>query len=290
MNRLKKKSNFQVVPFQKQKKTLFQYELKIIQELKSSSAGNPTPVSNVTGWDTHCFTSLYSSEHICQAPVIWNSQVTEWHNRTRSAFRNPDVYSNMKSQHFWFKKITFSHPNIVPAKKNAQQKIILVEYLKKASFESTQKEQFSCSSISKTKKTSFRYELKIIQELKTSSAGNPTPVSNVTGWDTHRFTTLYSSEHICQARVIWISQVTEWHNRTRSAFRNPAVYSNMNSDFFFEKSSFFSSQHRPSKKLGAESHGCKLSETKVKALNRLKKKSKPHVVPVQKNKSFFDTN
>ena len=90
--------------------------------------------------------------------------------------------------------------------------------------------------------------------------------------------------------VIWNSQVTEWHNRTRSAFRNPAVYSNMNSDLFFEKSSFFSSQHSPSKKLGAESHGCKLSQTKFKALNRLKKKSKLHVVPVQKNKSFFDTN
>ena len=41
---------------------------------------------------------------------------------------------------------------------------------------------------------------------------------------------------------------------------------------FFEKSSFFSSQHRPSKKLGAESHVCKLSETKFKALNQLKKK------------------
>ena len=46
----------------------------------------------------------------------------------------------------------------------------------------------------------------------------------------------------------------------------------MNSDLFFEKSSFFSSQRSPSKKLGAESHGCKLSETKFKALNRLKKK------------------
>ena len=51
---------------------------------------------------------------------------------------------------------------------------------------------------------------------------------------------------------------------------------------FFEKSSFFSSQHSPSKKLGAESHVCKLSETKFKALNRLKKKL--HVVPVEKQK------
>ena len=51
---------------------------------------------------------------------------------------------------------------------------------------------------------------------------------------------------------------------------------------FFEKSSFFSSQHSPSKKLGAESHVCKLSETKFKALNQLKKKI--HVVPVQKQK------
>ena len=53
---------------------------------------------------------------------------------------------------------------------------------------------------------------------------------------------------------------------------------------FFEKSSFFSSQHSPSKKLGAESHGSKLSETNFEALNRLKKKSKLHVVPVQKKK------
>ena len=55
---------------------------------------------------------------------------------------------------------------------------------------------------------------------------------------------------------------------------------------FFEKSSFFSSQHSPSKKLGAESHVCKLSETKFKALNRLKK-NKLHVVPVQKQKKTF---
>ena len=52
MNRLKK-SNFHVVPFQKQKKTFFRYELKNIQEIKTSSAGNQTQVSNVTGWDTH---------------------------------------------------------------------------------------------------------------------------------------------------------------------------------------------------------------------------------------------
>ena len=39
------------------------------------------------------------------------------------------------------------------------------------------------------KKTFFRYELKIIQEIKTSSAGNRNRVSNVTGWDTHHYTT-----------------------------------------------------------------------------------------------------
>ena len=39
------------------------------------------------------------------------------------------------------------------------------------------------------KKTFFRCELKIIQEIKTSSAGNRTPVSNVTGCDTHHYTT-----------------------------------------------------------------------------------------------------
>ena len=63
----------------------------------------------------------------------------------------------------------------------------------------------------------------------------------------------------------------------------------MKSDHFFEKSSFFSSQHSRSKKLGAGSHGCKLSETKFKALNGLIK-GKLHVVPVQKKEGFFDTN
>ena len=57
INRLKTKSNFQVVPLQKQKKTFFRYELKINQEFKTSSAGNRTPVSNVTGWDTYHYTS-----------------------------------------------------------------------------------------------------------------------------------------------------------------------------------------------------------------------------------------
>ena len=58
VNRLKTKSNFQVVPLQKQKKTFFfRYELKFTQEIKTSSAGNRTPVSNVTGWDTHHYTT-----------------------------------------------------------------------------------------------------------------------------------------------------------------------------------------------------------------------------------------
>ena len=57
MNRLKTKSNFQVVSLQKRKKFFFPYELKINQEFKTSSAGNRTPVSNVTGWDTHHYTS-----------------------------------------------------------------------------------------------------------------------------------------------------------------------------------------------------------------------------------------
>ena len=55
MNQLKKKIH--VVPVQKQKKTFFRYELKIIQKKKNSSAGNRTPVSNVTGWDTHQYTT-----------------------------------------------------------------------------------------------------------------------------------------------------------------------------------------------------------------------------------------
>ena len=46
-----------VVLVQKQNKNFFRYELKIIQEIKTSSAGNRTPVSNVTGWDTHHYTT-----------------------------------------------------------------------------------------------------------------------------------------------------------------------------------------------------------------------------------------
>ena len=56
LNRLKK-SKLQVVLVQKQKKMFFRYELKFIQEIKTSSAGNRTPVSNVTGWDTHHYTT-----------------------------------------------------------------------------------------------------------------------------------------------------------------------------------------------------------------------------------------
>ena len=72
--------------------------------------------------------------------------------------------------------------------------------------------------------------------------------------------------------MIRTSQIIERHNRTRSAFRNPAVYSNMKSDHFLKKAAFSHPNIVPAKKLGAESHGCKLSETKFKALNRLKNK------------------
>ena len=51
MNRLKTKSKFHEVPIQKQKK-VFPIRTKNCSELKTSSAGNRTPVSNVTGWDT----------------------------------------------------------------------------------------------------------------------------------------------------------------------------------------------------------------------------------------------
>ena len=62
----------------------------------------------------------------------------------------------------------------------------------------------------------------------------------------------------------------------------------MKSQHFFFKNCFFASQHSPSKKIGAESNGCKLSETKFKALNRLKKKANiMHVVLVQKKKNLF---
>ena len=40
------------------------------------------------------------------------------------------------------------------------------------------------------KKKFHRYEPKIIiQEIKTFSAGNRTPISNVSGWYTHHYTT-----------------------------------------------------------------------------------------------------
>ena len=55
---MKTKSKLHVVPFKKQKKTFFfRYELKIIQGLKTSASGNRTPVSNVTGCDTHHYTT-----------------------------------------------------------------------------------------------------------------------------------------------------------------------------------------------------------------------------------------
>ena len=57
----------------------------------------------------------------------------------------------------------------------------------------------------------------------------------------------------------------------------------MKSDHFLKKAAFSHPNIVPAKKLGAESHGCKLPETKFKALNGLKK-GKLHVVPVQKQK------
>ena len=94
----------------------------------------------------------------------------------------------MKSQHFWLKN-AFLHPNIVPAKKCSAKNYICKTFEKKTSYEPTEnKKQFSNSFTSETKKVFFRYELKINQEFKTSSAGNRTPVSNVTGWDTHHYT------------------------------------------------------------------------------------------------------
>ena len=63
----------------------------------------------------------------------------------------------------------------------------------------------------------------------------------------------------------------------------------MKSDHFLKKSSFFSSQHRPSKKLGAERHGCKLSKTKFKALNQLKKKQTSCSSSSKTKKNVFST-
>ena len=63
----------------------------------------------------------------------------------------------------------------------------------------------------------------------------------------------------------------------------------MKSDHFLKKAAFSHPNIVPAKKIGAESHGCKLSETKFKALNRLKTKNKLHVVPFKKQKKnvFF---
>ena len=57
----------------------------------------------------------------------------------------------------------------------------------------------------------------------------------------------------------------------------------MKSDHFLKKAAFSHPNIVPAKKLGAESHDCKLPETKLKALNGLKK-GKLHVVAVQKQK------
>ena len=96
----------------------------------------------------------------------------------------------MKSDRF-LKKAAFSHPNIVPAKKlGAESHGCKLSETKFKALNRLKKKQTSCSSSSKTKKNRFfRYELKFIQKIKTSSAGNRTPVSNVTGWDSHHYTT-----------------------------------------------------------------------------------------------------
>ena len=95
----------------------------------------------------------------------------------------------MKSDHF-LKKAAFSHPNIVPAKKlGAESHDCKLPETKLKALNGLKKGKLHVVAVQKQKKTFFRYELKIIQEIKTSSAGNRTPVSNVTGWDTHHYTT-----------------------------------------------------------------------------------------------------
>ena len=65
----------------------------------------------------------------------------------------------------------------------------------------------------------------------------------------------------------------------------------MKSDHFLKKAAFSHPNIVPAKKLGAESHGCKLSETKFKALNRLKNKQfSCSSISKTKKKRFFDTN
>ena len=65
----------------------------------------------------------------------------------------------------------------------------------------------------------------------------------------------------------------------------------MKSDNVLKKAAFSHPNIVPPKKLGAESHGCKLSETKFKALNRLKKKQTSCSSRSKTKKNcFFDVN
>ena len=95
----------------------------------------------------------------------------------------------MKSEHF-LKKAAFSHPNIVPAKKlGAECHGCKLSETKFKALNQLKKSKLHIVSVKKQKKNFFRYKLKNIQKIKISSAGNRTPVSNVTGWYTHHYTT-----------------------------------------------------------------------------------------------------
>ena len=140
--------------------------------------------------------------------------------------------------------------------------------------------------VQKQKKTVFSIRTKIYSGNKKLFGGESNP-----GLQRDRlgFSPLYyrryAYAHIFQVHVIRTSQIIERHNRTRSAFRNPAVYSNLKSQHFLLKNCFFASQHSSSKKCSAKNYTCKILE-KNQALNLLKK-SNFHVVPFQKQKNAF---
>ena len=79
----------------------------------------------------------------------------------------------MKSQHFLFKKTTFSHPNIAPAKKSSA-KIILVKYLKNQALNRLKKSSFHVVPFQK-QKNAFSIRTKNYSGVKNLFGGESKP-------------------------------------------------------------------------------------------------------------------
>ena len=79
----------------------------------------------------------------------------------------------MKSQHL--KKTAFSHPNIVPAKKCSAKNYTCRILEKNQALNRLKKKQFSCSSISKTKKNLFSIRTKNYSGNKNLFGGESNP-------------------------------------------------------------------------------------------------------------------